>query len=100
MKANSLARDEAANINVGPILNIALAVVGAVVILSILAALAPQFFTAVGDTVSALLAANTNDSTADTVLGVMATVVAIVLALGFIGLLFAVTKFGVKGGKY
>lgn len=95
-KANRKFSQGIANVNIGPLLAVALSIVGAVVILSIVAALAPTFFTSVGDTVTALTNANTNNTVADTVLGVMVIVVAITLALGFVALIFKATRFGGK----
>lgn len=96
MKANSFAQDSRANLNFLPIV---FTIVGAVVVLSLVAALAPTFFTAVGDTVTALTDAETNNTVANTILGVMTIVVALVLALGFIALILRATKIG-GGSKF
>lgn len=59
-------------------------IIGAVVSITILAALAPTFFTAIADLVGAVVNGETNSSVANVLLAIFGLVLAVSLVVGFI----------------
>jgi len=93
----SIARDTNAFVSLAPVLAIVGVVLGVILAVLILAALAPTFFQAVADLTGAFVNADTNSTLANTILGIIAIIVPLVLIFGFIGLVVYVAKFR-KGG--
>ena len=77
LTGRQLGKDERGFINMGSITGILGTVILGIVILLILAALAPQFITAVADLVSALENGTTNNTTADALLPVFGLLIAL-----------------------
>lgn len=69
------------------------AIIGAIVVILIVAALIGPFISALGDTNNALNTGTTNDTVGDTILGVMPIIVAVGGVFGIVGLILAAMKF-------
>jgi hypothetical protein len=79
-------------INMGSITGILTAVVVGIVVLLIVAALAPTFISAVADLVTALEGGSTNNTTADTLLPVFGLIVALGGVFAIVGYAFLAYK--------
>lgn len=82
--------DERGFVSLGPVLTIVGVVLGTIVAVLVLAALAPTFFTAVADITGALTNADLNNTLANTIAGIVAIVVPLALLFGFVALIFKV----------
>lgn len=88
--------DERGFINLGSVTGIIATVIVGIVVLLILAALAPTYITAIGDLVGALESGTTNNSTADTLLPVFGLLIALGGVFALVGFAFLAYK---KKGK-
>lgn len=86
--SKGLRTDESGFINMGTITGILTVVVVGIVVLLILAALAPTFITAVADLVFALESGSTNNTTADTLLPVFGLLIALGGVFAIVGYAF------------
>lgn len=88
--------DEEANISVGPLVGILL---GAVIVLLVLAKLIVPVFDATADVNTALNDENvtTGDDTADSIKPVFGVLIGLSVLLGFVGLILAAVKFSKSG---
>lgn len=70
-------------------------VIGAVVVILVVAAVAPQFFSALADTNEVLTDANTTtgDTTADSLLGVFPLMIGITGLFAIVGIVLAAVRF-------
>lgn len=95
-----LAKDEGGNIGLGAVLTIVLVIIGAVVSIAILAALAPTWFTSIASIVSIFTSGNytTGDDTADGIMPVFGMLIAFLGLFALIGLVFAVVQLKRGGG--
>lgn len=92
-KSNRFVHDDDAALSVGRGLTVAGSIIGAVVVILIVASLIPEFLTALGDTNTALSGTSTNDTTADTIKRVMPILVGVGGVFGIVGLILAAMKF-------
>lgn len=91
------AKDTGGFVSLQPVLAIVGIVLSVILAVLILAALAPTFFTAVADLTGAFVNADTNSTLANTILGIIAIIVPLVLIFGFIGLIIYAARFR-RGG--
>jgi len=82
----------AAFVSLSPIVAIVAVVLTVIIVVLVLAALAPEFFQAAADITGVLLNADLNSSLANTVAGIVAVLVPLVLLFGFIALIFRAAK--------
>jgi len=98
--AKSPVMGTAAFVALTPIITIIGTVLLVIIVVLVLAALAPMFFTAVADLTGAFNTADTNSTIANTILGILAILVPLILVFGFIGLIVYATAFRKKKGGY
>lgn len=84
--------DERGFINLGTVTGILTVVIVGIVVLLILAALAPTYITAVADLVNALESGTTNNTTADTLLPVFGLLIALGGVFALVGYAFLAYK--------
>lgn len=84
-------------VSLTPIVAIIGVVLVVIIVVLVLAALAPTFFQAVADITGALLSADLNSTLANTIAGIVAILVPLVLLFAFVALIFRATKMGNKG---
>lgn len=80
----TLAADTRAAAGLGSSLSMVWVIIGTVISITILAALAPTFFTAIADLVSAVTTGTTNSTVADALLVIFGLVLAVSLVVGFV----------------
>lgn len=98
-RKNKLMKDRDGFASLAPIMAVIGSVLVVIIVVLVLAALAPTFFQAAADITGALLDADLNSTLANTIAGIVAILVPLVLLFGFVGLIFvAVRRF--KGGSY
>lgn len=85
-----------AMVSLGPVLSVVGIVLGAIISILVLAALAPDFFAAVGSIVENLSTADLGSPLANTIAGIIAILVPLVLLFGFVALIFKASKLGGK----
>lgn len=93
----SLIKDTRGYLNLNFALTIVAVIIGAVVGLFILAALAPMFFTAIADLVGAFNDGTTNSTAADSLLPVFGLLVAFAGVFALVGLAIYVVKIRKSG---
>lgn len=92
-KANqSFSSDTRGLVNLGAALGLVAIVVGVILAISVLAALAPTFFSSVKNLTTAFATPDTGSTLANTILGVISFVIPLVLVFGFVGLIFVIAK--------
>jgi hypothetical protein len=79
-------------VNLGAALSLVAIIVGVILAISVLAALAPTFFGAVKNLTLAFASPDTGSSLADTILGIIAFIIPLVLVFGLVGLVFYVAR--------
>jgi len=87
-RKSKLSDDESGFINLGSVTGILTVVIIGIVILLILAALAPTYITAIGDLVQAMQSGTTNNTTADSLLPVFGLLVALGGVFALVGYAF------------
>lgn len=84
--------DSQALVSIGPALAIVGVVLATLISVLILAALAPDFFAGVADITGVLTTADLNNTLANTIAGIVAILVPLVLLFAFVGLIFKAAK--------
>jgi hypothetical protein len=88
-RKRDLAFDTRGFVSLGPVLGLAGLVLGVVVSVMLLAALAPIYFPAVKNITSEFAEADTGSALANTILGIVAIIIPLALTFGFAYLVFA-----------
>lgn len=85
-------------VQLGPVLTVVGTVLTVIIVVLVLAALAPEFFQAAADITGALTTADLNNTLANTIAGIVAILVPLVLLFAFVALIFRAAKGGGDGG--